>query len=500
MTDYFYEAGFLCFALQAMFISLQKKTELDLKPLRMRRLSFFTMFVVLTLATRSQTYYSLVYKDSTNSILKITIQPSQPLAGAIFIMPRSIPGGYSIYMYDKFVDHLHAISIDGQKLDMKKDINDAPRWACADTGKKISRIEYEVNLDKMERQLTASDASVIRPGFAGILNYSIFGWIDGMETQAVQCSVETFSNWPIFSTLAPSASMRIGSLKLTADSYYAFADAQTFMGPQMRVKEFAGPVPLFIASYCQTTNEYLDDYAKQEIISMGILKDYFGELPFSYYSLMLRSAVPLEPSSSPPLAMEHLQSSTFFGDISGVRIAPMSDEQIRRTIPTYLHHMSHAFIPLRCYGDAYKPHVMEIPPIINNIWFNEGFMWFLPYDTLKNERWKTLFTNSTYNTSPLIKKMSLQQLSQIASTMYGTDFRLGRAIYSRGALMAIEMNDYIKEKTGGGKSMKDVFHYLYHWAKENKRAFTMDEFPMLINKASGVDVSTIYHKWLMAIE
>jgi hypothetical protein len=43
--------------------------------------------------------------------------------------------------------------------------------------------------------------------------------------------------------------------------------------------------------------------------------------------------------------------------------------------------------------------------------------------------------------------------------------------------------------------MKDVFHYLYNWAKENKRPFTIEEFPMLIDKASGVDVSTIYQKW-----
>jgi hypothetical protein len=162
--------------------------------------------------------------------------------------------------------------------------------------------------------------------------------------------------------------------------------------------------------------------------------------------------------------------------------------------------MGHAFIPLRCYGDTYKPYVLEIPPIINNIWFNEGFMWFLPYDTLKLEGMKKRFYKNVYETSSIIKKMSLQQLSQIASTMYGIDFRLGQAVYSRGAMMAIEMNNYIKEKTGGKKSMKDVFRYLYQWAKENKRPFTMQEFPLMITKATGVDVQTIYLKWQQPIE
>jgi hypothetical protein len=97
-------------------------------------------------------------------------------------------------------------------------------------------------------------------------------------------------------------------------------------------------------------------------------------------------------------------------------------------------------------------------------------MWFLAYDTLKNERLKTNFYNSTYNTSSLIKKMSLQQLSQTASTMYGSDFRIGRAIYSRGALMAIEMNEYLKKESGGKRSMKDVFRY-YILVKKKTKGF-----------------------------
>ena len=66
----------------------------------------------------------------------------------------------------------------------------------------------------------------------------------------------------------------------------------------------------------------------------------------------------------------------------------------------------------------YKPYVEEIPPIINNIWFNEGFMWFLPFDTLRLERMKKTFHRNVYSTAPEIKKMSLLQLSHTASTMY----------------------------------------------------------------------------------
>lgn len=464
---------------------------------------FIFLFSVsfLSLNASAQLRYTLSYKDSTSSVLKVSIEPSSSLTSPVsFIMPRSVPGTYAVTFYDRFITDIYAINNRGEKIAMSKNENDAPRWVYYDPGKQITRIEYEVNLNKMERNAAPSDASIIRPGFAGILNYSVFGWIEGTEKQTVQCTINTFDNWPIFSTNQPTTQLAKGRFEIRTESYNILADGQVFMGTNFSVKEFKGIAPLFVASYCQTENEWLDDYGLQETMSMEILKDYFGELPFQHYSVMLIKSLPLEPGNYPPFGMEHLNSSTFFGDTTGLRRSAMSRDEVKRTMPTFLHHMGHSLIPLRCYGDAYRPYVQEIPPIINNIWFNEGFMWFLPYDELKLPRMKTNFDNSVYNTSPEIKKLSLQQLSQAASTMYSADFRLGRSVYSRGALMAIEMNNYLKEKTGGKKSMKDVFRYLYQWSKKNNRPFTMEEFPSLINKACNIDLSKIYKKWQLPIE
>jgi predicted metalloprotease with PDZ domain len=463
-----------------------------------RNLIVFSLFFC-SIASFGQVNYTLIYDDSSSKSVKINIQLSSAKKQINLVMPRSVPGGYQIYTYDKYLENIYAFTSSGEKLAMTKDKDDAPRWYCKDTSQEIARLEYHVNLDKMEKQQLPGDASIIRPGFAGFLDYSVFGWIDGTQEQPVQCTVKTFDSWPIFTAIHPNASPENKILKFTADNYYSLADGQIFLGPRIQVKEYKALVPLFIVSYCQVADEYLDDYAQQGIISMGILKEYFGELPFPYYSIVLRRAIPIESVNGPALAQEHLQSATFFGDTANWRTSPMTQEKMMRSIPTYLHHMAHAFIPLRCYGDAYRPYVQEIPPIINNIWFNEGFMWFLPYDTLKFERMKNAFYEDVYNTTAIIKKMSLQQLSQIASTMYGIDFRLGAAVFSRGAMMAIEMNNYIKEKTNGKKSMKDVMRYLYNWSKQNHRPFMMEEFPVLINNAAGVDLSKIYDRWQLPI-
>lgn len=466
----------------------------------MKRYYLLFLLLLIYFTSAAQVKYSITYRDSSASTIRVSVEPATAIKAPLsFVMPRYIPGEYIVTLYDQFIRKIYAVTTGGERIAMVKNNNNAPRWYISDTNQEISRIEYEVDLNLMERRMAPSDASIIRPGFAGILNYSVLGWIDGTQLQTAQCTVNTFEDWFIFSGSAPSVSMSRGSYSFTEKNYYTLADGQLFMGRHFQVKEFKALVPLFIVSYSQTQDEYLDDYGWQGTYSMDILNDYFGEIPFTKYTIFLRHAIPLAGSSA-PFGMEHLQSSTFFGDTSAIRKKNMTPSDRIKTFPTFLHHMGHSYIPLRCYGDAYLPYATEIPRIINNIWFNEGFMWFLPYDTLHLPVMKTRFENNVYATAPEIKKMNLQQLSQIASTQYAVDFRLGQGVYSRGALMALEMNTYLKEQSGGKKSMKDVLRFLYQWSKQNKRPFTMDEFPSLISKACDIDLKKIYDKWQLPIE
>jgi hypothetical protein len=46
---------------------------------------------------------------------------------------------------------------------------------------------------------------------------------------------------------------------------------------------------------------------------------------------------------------------------------------MRRKLFNYAHHMAHSWIPKRAYGEGYIPFLWEMPPVIDTIWFNEGF-------------------------------------------------------------------------------------------------------------------------------
>ncbi len=468
-----------------------------------RRLRIIGFLLILTslpaTGLHAQIHYTISYFDSTAGKLQISIQPEKPLTTPmVFIMPRSVPGNYGVTKYDLFVDHLKAEGADGRTRPLTRDDLGAPRWTLDDSGFVIKRITYEVDLKKMDDQLhAASDKSLLRPGFAGLLNYSVLGWIEGRDHQPVSCTIRTFSSWPIFSTIVPTASPAKGNLEFGTSDYYTLADAQTFLGPRFGVKEYKALVPLFIADFSETKQADLDNYGWMETKSMEILKDYFGDLPFPNYTALFRKAIPLPDDDPGSFAMEHLQSSTFFGDTSRIVTTTMTEVQLWKRMSSYLHHMAHAYIPLRCYGDTYRPYVLEIPPVIDNIWFNEGFMWYIVTDTLKQNGMMNIdfFRDVTYNGPIAIRQMTLEQLSRIASTQYAEDFHLGTAVFSRGALMAAEINDYLIQQTHGKASMRTIYRYLYEWSRRNRRPFAMQEFPDLMRSATGVDVSAIYNKW-----
>ncbi|HXD78805.1 MAG TPA: hypothetical protein VN616_13400 [Puia sp.] len=446
---------------------------------------------------QAQVSYTLTYLDTTATLVGVVIEPAEPLRAPVeLVMPRSVPGNYSVTKFDRFVVSPQAEDAAGHRRPMIASDLGAPRWTFADSDFLVRRIVYEIDCKRMDEELhAASDKSIIRPGFAGLLNYSVFGWIDGWDRQPVTCIIRTLPSWPVFSTLAPSATPVKGRLAFAAADYYALADAQTYLGPRFRVIEYPALVPLFIADFSEASQPDLDNFGWMESQGLRILKAYFGDLPFPCYTALFREAVRMPADDPGNFAEEHLQSSTFFGDTSRIVTTRQPDSLLWRRMASYLHHMSHAFIPLRCYSGAYRPYVPEIPPVINTIWFNEGFMWYLVADTLKEEGMMAGFRQTVYNGPPGIRKLTMQELSQIASTQYADDFRLGSAIFSRGALMAAEIDDYVRQRTGGKSSMRTIFRYLYEWSRKNSRPFTPGEFPGLLQAATGVNIRAIYDKW-----
>jgi len=454
--------------------------------------------------------YRLRYTPPGGSV-QVTLRAPDVSAGPqTLVIPRAIPMGYGEQPYDRFVGKVAAFAAGGSGLDVSR--QDGPRWRLGGGGRRLERVEYEVDIAAMEREiLGASDASKVRPGYLGLLGYSVFGYLEGREESRIEVQVEGPSDWPVFLTLAPRAPPPAGSASAKAANFYALADSQIAMGPALRVARIEGSPALYTAIYAEGA---VDPAVVGRVVreAMDAVSAYFGSTPFPHYTAYLELLKPVTPRHSYGFSMEHLDSATFFLAHEGGLTAAAPPQDLARTRFNYAHHFAHAWIPKRCYSEGYFPFQWELAPVLDTIWFSEGFGQYAAMaaiaDTLpaaEGARYlqdlvQRRFRSSLAEAPPFIRKMPLVELSRVASTRYSEDFRTGRTVFSRGGLMAAEMDQRIRERTGGGKTLRDALRHLVEWSARNRRPFRLEELPELLEAGAGVPVREVFDKWLRPLE
>ena len=118
--------------------------------------------------------YELRYGGAGAGTVSVTMAlPESVRAPASLVMPRNYPGGYEQIPYDSFVSSVSALSAEGKSLGVVKDA-DGPRWSLGRAGETVQRIEYRVDVSRMEAQiLGAVSTSKVRQGYVGLLGYSV---------------------------------------------------------------------------------------------------------------------------------------------------------------------------------------------------------------------------------------------------------------------------------------------------------------------------------------
>jgi predicted metalloprotease with PDZ domain len=447
--------------------------------------------------------YRFVYPRSGSATASIEISLASPLAESrALVMPRAIPMGYGEQRYDSFVSEVRATTADGGTLAPTR--AEGPRWTLPSG---TARISYTVDLRQMERDITAaSDQSRVRDGYLGALGYSVFAFVDGDESSPTRLRVEGPDAWPVFSTLAPTWPVTTAAVEANAPDYYGLADSQIVMGPRMVVRRLTdSPVPLYFAAYSEGVVD-LDRVGRLAIAAFQRTADYFGRVPFTHYTIHQELLTPLTPRHEYGMSMEHLGSSTFYlADTAGLTAASSADDDAR-VLYNFAHHIAHAWVPKRAYGHGYFPFQWELAPVLDSIWFAEGFGQYaaivaVAAGTPEPAAFRTRMLDRRFRTNvtsapAFLRRLPLVDLSRVASTRYAEDFRTGRLVFSRGGLMAAAIDDRIQAQSNGAKSLRDALQYLVAWTAREHRAFSSEELPRLIRDATGVDVTAVIEEWL----
>jgi len=436
----------------------------------------------------------VIYQVRYSGGPKVQVEMTLPRGTERFTMPRAVPMGYADQPYDSFVENLRGWAPNGEPSKVER--LEGPRWKLIPSAE---RIRYEVDVARMEQEiLDASDTSKIRPRYAGLLGYSVFGFAEGWEQEPVRLVVHVPQDWSLLSTLNP------GGKELTAANFYALADSQILMGQAFQVRRRDGPSPLYVAVYAEGEADVeritrLAGEAYDRVIA------YFGPAPFPHYTVHMELLAPVSERHKYGFSMEHLDSSTYYLERGAV-----ADEA--RTRYNFAHHIAHAWIPKRAYGEGYYPFSWELTPLFDTIWLSEGFGQYAALEALvaampkeqgaayRERVLQARFRVNLTEAPPFLRRMSLVELSRVASTRYSSDFRTGRLVFSRGALMAAEMDDHIRARSKGQKSLRDALRGLMAWSAANKRGFRIDELPAIFRQATGVDVREIMERWLRPLE
>ncbi|MGA2429272.1 MAG: hypothetical protein ABSH13_12305 [Candidatus Acidiferrum sp.] len=451
--------------------------------------------------------YSIRYDLAVPSVVHISVKlPAPSDAPLTLIMPRSVPGGYAQRPYDPFVINVKAYTAAGSAAEVRRD-EIGPRWAIGSRGERVSRVEYDVDVTRMEREIfDASATSKIRDGYVGLLGYSVFAFFDGWENRAIDLEVAAPPGWPVFSTLAPRFPAETATLTARAPDYYALADSQIMLGPKLQLRKIDGGIPLFLSVYSESE----DDVVLESALARDVLDKvtaYFGKAPFSNYTVVLEFLRPVSPRHEYGFSMEHLNSGTFYLDVDHVLTARSTDLEKEAHHFNYAHHIAHSWIPKHAYGVGYLPFTWEMTPVIDTIWFNEGFGRYvaiaaladaLPNDEAARYRKEKLhrLRRIIAEAPEFIQRMRLDELSREGSFLYADDFRVGMNLFARGALMAGEMDDRIRSQTRGQKSLRDALRHLMDWSEQNHRAFRTEELPVIFREATGVDTASILDRWM----
>jgi predicted metalloprotease with PDZ domain len=463
------------------------------------------LILPFSLRAQGNITYQLNYGAPGDSTVHVSLLLSEPMAAPVsLVMPRTYPGGYEQIPYDAYVEHVRAFAADEKALAVEREA-DGPRWKISGETESVARIEYEVNAARMEdRTLSSVETSKVRPAYAGLLGYSIFAYIDGLEARPINLRVTAPPAWPVLTTLAPQVPAPLAKVEATVPNYYALADSEILMGPQLQLRKFPGKIPLILAVYAET-EEDLDLEGRLAREALDRVQSYFGDVPFQQYTVHLELLRPAQDHDY-GFSQEHIDSGTFSLSVDRAITAQSARQARDVNLFNYAHHMAHSWIPKRAYGPGYLPFTWEMTPVLDTIWFNEGFARYaaiealaagMPHDEAEAFRTRQLSRlRHIVDTAPrFIRKMPLDVLSREASFLYGTDFRTGMNIFARGALMAADMDDRIREKTAGKKSLRDALQSLLVWCGKNQRAFETKEMMEVIQASTGVDVSDILQRW-----
>lgn len=466
-----------------------------------KMLAIFSSFLLsYSLFAQDRYVYSADLKNIVDDKVSIVLNtPAIKEQEATFSFPRVIPGSYSEKNYGKYIDDFQAFDKNGKPLKIKK-LN-KNQYLISDATR-LTRISYKVN-DTWD---TPDKDFIFQPGGSNIEsgkdvimnNHAFYGYFEGYNSLPFEINVSkppTMYASTHLSVERKSAEEDI----LTAKNYVYLADNPVFYCAPDTTSFVVGNSRINISVY-SATGKVKSSQVSSYLQPMGMaLQKFFHGLPVDSYQFLFYFEDPevaladKDKGGGGYGALEHNYSSLYF--LPEISFEPRLKSLVNEVSS---HEFLHILTPLNLHSERIENFDFTNPKMSKHLWLYEGVTeYFANLVQVKNGliNEKQFFSNmrDKINEAEDFGNFSMTAMSEnVLTDKYQKKYN---SVYNRGALIALMLDLFIREKTGNAKDLKLVVTDL---AKKYGagRPFNDDEFLAEFIKSSHPDVQSFVDSYI----
>lgn len=388
--------------------------------------------------------------------VQVTLQaPAIEQSEIIYIMPKIVPGTYSVSDFGKYISDFTAYDKKGQPLAVEQ--LDTNRWKISNAAT-LDRITYWVD-DTFDA--TKREDVVFEPGGTNIeenknflLNtFGFIGYFDGMKQVPYELNITKPEGFYGSTSLQAVASTAAADQYLVPN-YMDLADSPLMYNrPDTTVLEL-GDTQVLVSVYSPSGKVTSGPIAANVKSILEAQRSYLGgTLPVEKYAFLIYVPERVGKSGSYG-ALEHSYSSVYF-------LPEMQEEQFSSTIrDVAAHEFFHIVTPLSIHSEEIGNFDYINPKMSKHLWLYEGVTeYFASHvqvyeglidlnEYLRKLRENILASKAYYNDTLPFTEMSAKVLDEYEDE-YGN-------VYQKGALIGLVLDIRLRELSEGKYGLRDL--------------------------------------------
>lgn len=423
----------------------------------------FSLLVCFNSLARDNYQYTIDLKNVVNDKVKVTlICPTIKDGKAVFVIPKVVPGTYSLYDFGRFITDVKAHDSLGIAIKIVKKKN---LFVIEKDAHKIYKLEYWVNdtwddTHKGNFVFQAGGSNIEKDKNFLINNHAFEGYFEGYKNLPFVIEIVK-PEFMYGSTWLDKTHSSEDKDVITAQNYFELADNPIMYCRPDTSSFCVGNSKIFVSVYSSSGNQHAE-VIQESLKPLAVsLQNFMGVLPVSEYYFIFYFANDREVQKIAPGkglsgygALEHHYSSFYFlPDGMGSKETKEMVQEISA------HEFLHILTPLNLHSEEIADFDFRSPKMSKHLWLYEGVTEYLSWlvrvqnEMISKEEFleeissklKEADSYGTYSFTEMSKNVLLPENQKKYSD-----------VYLKGAVIAMQLDQLLIKKSEGKYGLKHL--------------------------------------------